>query len=198
MLPASAPASKVRATIWRVELPRRTSRAGWSQSADGGGGAGVSGAGVDGGDSGLRLVGRRLGRLLTAAVGEATCDGDESVAGDETERGERGPVAPEARAATRRRLAMADSSYAETAALRKRFRKMCANGVESGTRLGDAGQRLVRGLAALLFQAAEGAALVGMRVAHEAVDLAAFVPFRQVLCYRKTFRITNSIQWQYL
>src|SRR5207248_1427669 len=51
---------------------------------------------------------------------------------------------------------------------------------------------LVEGVAALFFEAAEGAALVWVLVLDDAVDFASFVPFRQVLCDRKTFRITEK------
>ena len=44
----------------------------------------------------------------------------------------------------------------------------------------------------LLFEAAESAAFVGVLVLDQAVDLAAFVPFRQVFGDRKTFRITEE------
>jgi hypothetical protein len=46
--------------------------------------------------------------------------------------------------------------------------------------------------AQLLLETAERAALVRRRVLDEAVDLASFVPFWQVLCDRKTFRITEE------
>ena len=52
--------------------------------------------------------------------------------------------------------------------------------------------RLVDLAMLLLFEAAERAALVGVLVFDQAVDLAAFVPFRQVLGDRKTFRITEE------
>ena len=48
-------------------------------------------------------------------------------------------------------------------------------------------------LAALfLLDAAEGAALVGVRILNDAVDLASLVSLWQVLCDRKTFRITEE------
>lgn len=51
---------------------------------------------------------------------------------------------------------------------------------------------LVDRSALLLFEAAEGAAFVGVLVLDQAVDFAAFVPFWQVLGDRKTFRITEE------
>jgi len=52
--------------------------------------------------------------------------------------------------------------------------------------------RLVDRPPLLLFEAAEGATLVGMLVLDQAVDLSAFVPFWQVLGDRKTFRIAEE------
>jgi hypothetical protein len=44
----------------------------------------------------------------------------------------------------------------------------------------------------LLFEPAERAALVRVRIFDDAVDLASFVSLWQVLCDRKTFRITEE------
>ena len=52
--------------------------------------------------------------------------------------------------------------------------------------------RLIDRAPLLLFQAGESAAFVGVLVLDYAVDLAAFVPFWQVLGDRKTFRITEE------
>jgi len=52
--------------------------------------------------------------------------------------------------------------------------------------------RLVDRPPLLLFETAKRAALVGVLVLDQAVDLAAFVPFWQVLGDRKTFRITEE------
>ena len=51
---------------------------------------------------------------------------------------------------------------------------------------------LVDRTALLLFEATEGAALIGVLVLDQAVDFSAFVPFWQVLGDRKTFRITKE------
>jgi len=56
--------------------------------------------------------------------------------------------------------------------------------------LGAAG--LVDRTPLLLFKAAQSATLVRVLVFDQAVDLAAFVPFWQVLGDRKTFRITEE------
>jgi len=51
---------------------------------------------------------------------------------------------------------------------------------------------LIDGAALLFLQAGQGAAFVWVRVLDYAVDLAALVVLWQVLCDRKTFRVTEE------
>ena len=51
---------------------------------------------------------------------------------------------------------------------------------------------LIDGAPLLLFEAGEGAALLGLLVLDDAVDLASLMPLWQVLGYRKTFRIAEE------